>query len=909
MGIKGLYKEIGAGARVSFLRLAVDSLEKRGRPLRLAIDISIWQFQVQSGRGGSNPAVRTLFYRLIRLLGMPVQPVFVFDGINKPLFKRHKRSTGPGDMVASSMAKRMIRMFGFYVHDAPGEAEAECALLQQRGVVDAVLSEDVDTLMFGSTRTLRNWSAATTNSSGKGSASATATHVTMYETEAAVATSIAPEAILKTKETGLDREGMILVALMSGGDYLPEGVPGCGVKLACEAAKAGYGRRLCRIKRSDAASLAEWRSDLQHELRTNESKFFRTCHHKLVIPADFPNLDILRYYTHPVVSPADVVERVRLDLDSTIKTAPSSVAVQGTDSIKPKPIDVLALRDFVAETFDWSNRGGAIKFIRVLAPVLLARMLLLKWPSANGGEEMSEDLDNDIWLPSLVEGISRQRIHASTDNTPEIRVSYIPVNVVGLDLDSELDDLEVNYGRDGLALNSDDDFDDLPPTALAPTMPGDTAGSLTVASVKKPTTGTPYDPTVPCVTWVPRTIVHIGAPATLAEWEKKQQRGKKSATEGTKPTTRKPKSKKSNMPAGALDRFVRVTKNTRDYMLTGSQVSSTEKAPPKVPPTFKANTEVLQSLDFSEDDVPDLDTQPGVEDYDLPEIPRKNINKTSSTAKIARSQYQKKGNNPWALSGSQNVPRVTKNNTSNQKREFIKPTSPPTVTKSTEVINLMTSSPFTTAAYEPIQIPTSPIPSSPPPAASFSSLAWSPSPLKKAAASQTQDTGASVTGKVKPRSKTNPKLPSQASPQKQASIRDFLSPSKPSPAKSPAKPSAAILLSDDDEGTSTLVKKPATTVNNEDPFLSSSPLPAVFMKRYGQAAQVAEQVSLGAERVLVKSNTKRTQYIPRTSATGFFREEIADDMSADSRSPSPVRSRRWRQSEISIVDLTEEGLK
>ncbi len=57
------------------------------------------------------------------------------------------------------MGKRLIRLFGFRAHDAPGEAEAEFALLPQRGVVDAVLSEDVDTLMFGCTRTLRSWSA------------------------------------------------------------------------------------------------------------------------------------------------------------------------------------------------------------------------------------------------------------------------------------------------------------------------------------------------------------------------------------------------------------------------------------------------------------------------------------------------------------------------------------------------------------------------------------------------------------------------------------------------------------------------------------------------------------------------------------------------------------------------------
>ncbi len=142
--------------------------------------------------------------------------------------------------MATSMAKRMIRLFGFFAHDAPGEAEAECAFLQQQGVVDAVLSEDVDTIMFGCSKTLRNWS-----SEGKGGRPPT--HVSMYDA-----------ADLKQGESGLDREGMVLVALMSGGDYLPEGIPGCGVKVACEAAKAGFGKSLCLIKRSDPESLSTW---------------------------------------------------------------------------------------------------------------------------------------------------------------------------------------------------------------------------------------------------------------------------------------------------------------------------------------------------------------------------------------------------------------------------------------------------------------------------------------------------------------------------------------------------------------------------------------------------------------------------------------------------------------------------
>ncbi|TIC96861.1 Flap endonuclease GEN-like protein 1 [Colletotrichum higginsianum] len=257
MGIKGIYRELGTGQRISLAKLAVEKLESSGRPLRIAIDIAIWQFQAQAARGGTNPAIRTLFYRLVRLLSLGIHPIFVFDGPHKPAFKRNKRS-GRGDGVATAMAKRVTRLFGFPVHDAPGEAEAECALLQQKGIVDAVLSEDVDTIMFGCTRTLRNWTAEGTRGSK------TPTHVSLYDVNALLSTG-----------TGLDREGMVLVALMSGGDYLPEGVPGCGVKLACEAAKAGFGKSLCRLKIDDDIQFEEWRAKLRHELRTNESGFFR----------------------------------------------------------------------------------------------------------------------------------------------------------------------------------------------------------------------------------------------------------------------------------------------------------------------------------------------------------------------------------------------------------------------------------------------------------------------------------------------------------------------------------------------------------------------------------------------------------------------------------------------------------
>lgn len=53
-----IYKEIGPGQRIALSRLAVETYEKKGRPLRLAIDVSIWLFQIQSGQGASTTSIQ-----------------------------------------------------------------------------------------------------------------------------------------------------------------------------------------------------------------------------------------------------------------------------------------------------------------------------------------------------------------------------------------------------------------------------------------------------------------------------------------------------------------------------------------------------------------------------------------------------------------------------------------------------------------------------------------------------------------------------------------------------------------------------------------------------------------------------------------------------------------------------------
>ncbi|KAK2590154.1 hypothetical protein QQS21_012165 [Conoideocrella luteorostrata] len=487
MGIKGIYGELGQGKRISLSKLAADSFESKNRPYRIAIDIAIWQFQTQAARGGTNPAIRTLFYRLVRLLATPIQPIFVFDGPHKPAFKRNKRS-GRGDGVATAMAKRLIRLFGFPVHDAPGEAEAECALLQRHGVVDAVLSEDVDTIMFGCTQTLRNWSS-------EGRTSKTPTHVSLYDVHD-----------MKLKDLGLDREGMVLVALMSGGDYLPDGIRGCGVKVACEAAKAGFGKSICRLKASDKEGIQAWRKAVIHELHTNEKRYFRTKHKALKIPEDFPNLEVLRYYTHPVVSAESSIPGIRQKLE------------QKSD------IHLEALREFTRETFDWDYRIGAIKFVRVLSQALLV-------------QKMTEKSDG-----RHVKRISGRRTHFSTDGMPEIRVAYVPEEVVPIDLSKEVDEV-ISYDRNGLALNSDEEIE----------------ATETVDDIP---TRTPkvFDITKPDLAWVLEGLMRRSAPVALHDWQEKER----AKTVRQSPTKKKAaagkSSKTSDMPRGSFDKYVRITK-------------------------------------------------------------------------------------------------------------------------------------------------------------------------------------------------------------------------------------------------------------------------------------------------------------------------------------------------------------
>jgi len=278
-----LDERLGPGERVSFVKLAASHFANTTRRYRVAIDASIWLFQCESGKGGNNPALRTHFHRTNRLLALGVEPIFIFDGKQRPKRKRNKNIDPTWSSRLSIDAKSLLKLYGIVCHVAPGEAEAECALLQSAGLVDAVLSNDSDTLAFGCRLRLCDWSP-------EGSKGKPATHVSVHSS-----TTI-------FSRTGIDRDGMILIALMSGGDYDPDGLKGCGPKTAWEAAKGGFGTDLVQLDYTNRAHLTEWQDRLQYELHSNESGWFGKRHPSLNIPRSFPDPAILELYKRPVVS-------------------------------------------------------------------------------------------------------------------------------------------------------------------------------------------------------------------------------------------------------------------------------------------------------------------------------------------------------------------------------------------------------------------------------------------------------------------------------------------------------------------------------------------------------------------------------------------------------------------------------
>jgi Holliday junction resolvase YEN1 len=113
----------------------------------------------------------------------------------------------------------------------------------------------------------------------------------------------------------LTRGGLILIALLAGGDY-DSGVPGIGAVIAYGLARCGFGDTLIDAARDQDQTgfrnfLDGWRQDLRLELSTNARGLLGRRYDRLVphITDTFPSLVILKHYLHPITSGSNANER------------------------------------------------------------------------------------------------------------------------------------------------------------------------------------------------------------------------------------------------------------------------------------------------------------------------------------------------------------------------------------------------------------------------------------------------------------------------------------------------------------------------------------------------------------------------------------------------------------------------
>ncbi|KAF1846993.1 uncharacterized protein K460DRAFT_352184 [Cucurbitaria berberidis CBS 394.84] len=285
---------------------------------------------------------KAMFYRICRLLTLNIQLIFVFDGPGRP-WKRGKRGGGKIDFEKRRLLQQMLTCFGIPYHEAPGEAEAECARLQILGIVDAVWSQDSDCLMFGCTLWIHDDRVA----KEKGNTDRSKENTKKNNKFVRVVESRQME-----EKFGLDREGLVLFAMLSGGDYQTSGLPGCGTATAMHAVKMGLGRALCSCRNQRDCSV--WSAQLAEFLRTTP----RAKH--IFVPANFPDFKILQKYYNPKVSSDEVLRSSsRLNLGYE------------------RPIQELKLLEVTSSRFNiWGRR-----YMDWVGPVLLTKHMSQRNPA------------------------------------------------------------------------------------------------------------------------------------------------------------------------------------------------------------------------------------------------------------------------------------------------------------------------------------------------------------------------------------------------------------------------------------------------------------------------------------------------------------------------------------------------
>ncbi|OBZ74413.1 hypothetical protein A0H81_05378 [Grifola frondosa] len=387
------------------------------------------------------------------------------------------------------------------------------------GVIDAVLSDDVDTFLFGALMVVR--------------------------------------------------KRLILIGVLRGGDY-NQGLSGCGVAIAHGLAKCGFGDTLLQAARTLSREqllvfLNTWREELRQELRTNSQGRLPRKSPSLAksIPNDFPNLDVLLSYTNPATSEAKGAASKNITVDWDKEPDLGKVAALcemyfewGIKEIIIKrfrtvlwPCAVLRIlrrsvlladrraarvaeraSGAIPSTPKKSHRNQPVP-VGTPSTMIARHFSCLQLGTPQHRDAGSDPFDDENPEEPLIVKIHSSRTHVSTDGVLEYRLEIAPAQLVRLceagvkglrtAVPPELEESEDNV---------DDDEDD------------DSGAHKRKTKGKKP----PPDPESHLRIWLPACMVRLVEPHLVEDFEETQRQ--KQAKKAGKATGRGTKSRTVSSP-------------------------------------------------------------------------------------------------------------------------------------------------------------------------------------------------------------------------------------------------------------------------------------------------------------------------------------------------------------------------
>lgn len=206
----------------------------------------------------------------------------------------HANTRRTEEDITRQMAREiqmMLRLFGLPYITAPMEAEAQCAELVSRKLVDGIITDDSDVFLFGGTRIYKN----------------------MFNNNKVVECFLLSDL---DRELGLDREKLVRLAYLLGSDYT-DGLPGVGPVMAMELLSLFGGRDgLLQFKewwlkvQMGADTPADTRGKTMRRLK-------KTLKEKVHLTPEWPEPAVLDAYYQPAVDESEEPFQWGLpDLDS-----------------------------------------------------------------------------------------------------------------------------------------------------------------------------------------------------------------------------------------------------------------------------------------------------------------------------------------------------------------------------------------------------------------------------------------------------------------------------------------------------------------------------------------------------------------------------------------------------------------